>query len=85
MRKFLLWDQDGVLVDTERWFFVATQECLRELSVELDQARYLQYMAAGARAGNWRWTMASRTWSLLKNPGNVIGGTSLILPPKTLQ
>ena len=47
MRKFLLWDQDGVLVDTERWFFVATQECLRELGVELDQARYLQYMAAG--------------------------------------
>jgi len=22
MRKFLLWDQDGVLVDTERWFIV---------------------------------------------------------------
>jgi HAD superfamily hydrolase (TIGR01509 family) len=47
MRKFLLWDQDGVLVDTERWFFVATQECLCELGVELDQATYLQYMAAG--------------------------------------
>ena len=47
MRKFLLWDQDGVLVDTERWFFVTTQECLRELGVELDQATYLQYMAAG--------------------------------------
>ena len=47
MRKFLLWDQDGVLVDTERWFFVATQECLRELGVALDQATYLQYMAAG--------------------------------------
>src|SRR5262249_13070645 len=47
MRKFLLWDQDGVLVDTERWFFIATQECLGELDVELDQATYLQYMAAG--------------------------------------
>jgi beta-phosphoglucomutase-like phosphatase (HAD superfamily) len=47
MRKFLLWDHDGVLVDTERWFFVATQECLRELGVELDHATYLQYMAAG--------------------------------------
>ena len=33
MRKFLLWDQDGVLVDTERWFFVTTQECLRELGL----------------------------------------------------
>jgi len=47
MRKFLLWDHDGVVVDTERWFFIATQECLRELGVELDQATYLQYMAAG--------------------------------------
>jgi HAD superfamily hydrolase (TIGR01509 family) len=47
MRKFLLWDHDGVLVDTERWFFVATQECLRELGVELHHATYLQYMAAG--------------------------------------
>jgi hypothetical protein len=36
-----------VLVDTERWFFVSTPECLRELGVELDQAMYLQYMAAG--------------------------------------
>jgi len=27
--------------------FVATQECLRELGVELDQATYVQYMAAG--------------------------------------
>jgi HAD superfamily hydrolase (TIGR01509 family) len=47
MRKFLLWDHDGVLVDTERWFFVATQECLRELGVTLDQAIYLQFMAVG--------------------------------------
>ena len=47
MRKFLLWDHDGVLVDTERCFFAATQECLRELGVELGQATYLQYMAAG--------------------------------------
>src|SRR5262245_19202115 len=47
MRKFLLWDHDGVLVDTERWFFVATQACLRELGIELDHTTYLQYMAAG--------------------------------------
>lgn len=47
MRKFLLWDHDGVLVDTERWFFVSTQECLRELGVELNQATYLQFMSVG--------------------------------------
>ena len=47
MRRFLLWDHDGVLVDTERWFFVSTQKCLRELGVELDQQTYLRYMAVG--------------------------------------
>jgi len=46
-RQFLLWDHDGVLVDTERWYFAATQDCLRPLGVELDQATYLQLMAEG--------------------------------------
>jgi beta-phosphoglucomutase-like phosphatase (HAD superfamily) len=47
MRKFLLWDHDGVLVDTESWFFVSTQECLHELGVALDHATYMQLMAVG--------------------------------------
>ena len=47
MHQILLWDHDGVLVDTERWYFVATQESLRELGIVLDHATYLQYMAAG--------------------------------------
>ena len=45
MGKFLSWDHGGVLVDTDRWFFVSTQECLREFGVALDQATYLQCMA----------------------------------------
>lgn len=47
MRKFLLWDHDGVLVDTERWYFVATKECLADLGVQLDQPTYLSFMAEG--------------------------------------
>ena len=47
MRKFLLWDHDGVLVDTERWYFVATKECLADLGVLLDQTTYLEFMAVG--------------------------------------
>lgn len=47
MRKFLLWDHDGVLVDTERWYFSATRECLGALGVQLDQATYLRFMAQG--------------------------------------
>jgi len=46
-RKFLLWDHDGVLVDTERWYFAATRQCLRGLGVELDQPTYLRLMADG--------------------------------------
>jgi HAD superfamily hydrolase (TIGR01509 family) len=46
-KKFLLWDHDGVLVDTEKWYFLATQACLAELGVEFDQAGYLSMMADG--------------------------------------
>jgi HAD superfamily hydrolase (TIGR01509 family) len=47
MREFLLWDHDGVLVDTERWYFSATQESLASLGLALDQTRYLEFMAEG--------------------------------------
>jgi HAD superfamily hydrolase (TIGR01509 family) len=51
MRKYLLWDNDGVLVDTERWYFEATRECLAILGHELDHATYLTLMADGR--GYW--------------------------------
>jgi beta-phosphoglucomutase-like phosphatase (HAD superfamily) len=47
MRRFLLWDHDGVLVDTERWYFAATRECLNHLEIDLDQNTYLRFMADG--------------------------------------
>ena len=47
MRRVLLWDHDGVLVDTERWYFVATKECLAAFGVQLDRATYLSFMAEG--------------------------------------
>jgi HAD superfamily hydrolase (TIGR01509 family) len=50
-RKFLLWDHDGVLVDTERWYFEATQRALATLGVEMDQRAYLDLMADGR--GYW--------------------------------
>src|SRR4051812_21007021 len=46
-RTFLLWDRDGVLVDTERWYFRATREVLRDVEIDLSQEQYLQFMAAG--------------------------------------
>ena len=50
-RKFLLWDHDGVLVDTEKWYFAATQRALVTLGVEMDQRIYLDLMADGR--GYW--------------------------------
>jgi phosphoglycolate phosphatase-like HAD superfamily hydrolase len=38
---FLLWDHDGVLVDTDHWFYAATQECLHALAVALDRCETL--------------------------------------------
>jgi HAD superfamily hydrolase (TIGR01509 family) len=55
MKSYLLWDHDGVLVETEPWYFEATRQCIRELGVELDHARYLKDMAGGHSA----WHQAS--------------------------
>lgn len=38
----LLWDNDGVLVDTEGLYFQATREVLATVGVELDEPLYLQ-------------------------------------------
>ena len=46
-RRYILWDHDGVLVDTERWYFVATRDVLEGIGVELSQETYLEYMARG--------------------------------------
>jgi len=50
VKSYILWDHDGVLVETEPWYFHATRQCIRELGIELDQLEYLQYMALGRSA-----------------------------------
>lgn len=47
-RRFLLWDHDGVLVDTERLYFEATRASLGGLGVGLSRETYLATMARGA-------------------------------------
>jgi HAD superfamily hydrolase (TIGR01509 family) len=51
MHKFLLWDHDGVLVDTEEWYFSATKESLASLGCEINRETYLELMAQGR--GYW--------------------------------
>jgi len=54
MKEFILWDNDGVLVDTEYWYFRATQRALEELGVTLDRATYMNNMIQGKAS----WGMA---------------------------
>ena len=47
IKKYILWDNDGVLVDTEWWYFKATQRALAELGVVLEEQTYLERMVLG--------------------------------------
>jgi phosphoglycolate phosphatase-like HAD superfamily hydrolase len=46
-KKYILWDNDGVLVDTEYGYFRATQCVLAELGVAPDESTCLQRMIRG--------------------------------------
>ena len=46
--QYILWDNDGVLVDTEQWYFAATREAMAELGVDLPIDTYQQIMIQGA-------------------------------------
>ena len=50
MKSYILWDHDGVLVDTERWYFEATKQAIQVLGIDLSQREYLFNMAAGRSA-----------------------------------
>ncbi len=39
----LLWDNDGVLVDTERWYFQATREVFAEAEIDFTVEHYFEY------------------------------------------
>ncbi|MFB7250794.1 HAD family hydrolase [Microbacterium sp. NPDC056234] len=51
MKKFILFDNDGVLVDTEYWYYEAGERALAEVGVALDLEQYLKDMAHGL--GTW--------------------------------
>ncbi len=46
-KKFILFDHDGVLVDTEYWYFRSNQKALSELGIELSKAQHIEYMKEG--------------------------------------
>ncbi len=54
VKKYILWDHDGVLVDTEKWYYEATRKALAEIGIEVPPGLYLHYMEEGRSL----WTLA---------------------------
>lgn len=51
MKKYILFDHDGVLVDTEFWYYKAGERALADIGLTLDKDQYLRDMNQGA--GTW--------------------------------
>ena len=51
MKKYVLFDHDGVLVDTEFWYYKAGERALADIGLTLDKDQYLQDMTQGL--GTW--------------------------------
>ncbi|MFC4068847.1 HAD family hydrolase [Actinoplanes subglobosus] len=47
MKKYILFDHDGVLVDTEHWYYKASERALADIGLTLDKDRYLRDMGRG--------------------------------------
>ena len=51
MKKYVLFDHDGVLVDTEFWYYKAAERALADIGFTLDQGQYLRDMTQNE--GTW--------------------------------
>ena len=51
MKKYILFDHDGVLVDTELWYYKAGERALADVGVALDRDQYVRDMNQGL--GTW--------------------------------
>lgn len=60
MYRALLWDHDGVLVDTERLYFQATRELLAEVGAHLDEDGYRRFFL---QQGTGAWHLAKERGS----------------------
>jgi len=56
LKKFILFDNDGVLVETEKFYYQANVKALKELNVNLDFDTYMEIMARGGTA----WEVAKK-------------------------
>jgi len=57
VKKYILFDHDGVLVDTEFWYYKAGQRALADIGLTLDKDQYLRDMNQGV--GTWAQAVAA--------------------------
>jgi HAD superfamily hydrolase (TIGR01509 family) len=50
MIEAILWDNDGVLVDTEEMFFVATRDALARAGADLTRKQYIEFALTSGRS-----------------------------------
>jgi HAD superfamily hydrolase (TIGR01509 family) len=51
VKKYILFDHDGVLIDTEFWYYKAGERALADIGLTLDKDQYLRDMNQGL--GTW--------------------------------
>jgi HAD superfamily hydrolase (TIGR01509 family) len=51
VKKYILFDHDGVLVDTESWYYKAGERALADIGFTVDKDQYLRDMSQGL--GTW--------------------------------
>ena len=85
MIKAILWDNDGVLVETEHLYFQATQHVLSTIGVTLTEADYIQLFLVQGR-GAWHLAeehgIASSDIEKLRNERNALYGEWLAQAPR---
>ncbi|MGA9291389.1 MAG: HAD family phosphatase [Ignavibacteriaceae bacterium] len=80
MIKAIFWDNDGILVDTERLYFAATKNILATVNLDLTREMYIDYFLV---QGNGTWHLAkkkglsSEEINNLRNKRNVLYGQML--------
>jgi beta-phosphoglucomutase-like phosphatase (HAD superfamily) len=47
VKKYILFDHDGVLVETEQWYYLANKRALASLEIDLQLDAYLMNMTDG--------------------------------------
>jgi HAD superfamily hydrolase (TIGR01509 family) len=88
MIKAIFWDNDGVLVDTERLYFLATQQVLATVGIALTAAQYIDLFLVQGK-GAWHLAadqgLSPRAIEQLRHARNTLYSTMLRQEPLLIE